>query len=93
MQYILAFLEESFEILAVFFHINLGGTGFRAVGHGLIELVKGNGLAQIVRVLLAVQLVVEADVMNVPLLKVFTAQIRGRATTEDKRSHWYHSLS
>ena len=93
MQHILAFFQEALKIGLVFFGVDLGGAGVRAIGHRLIELVKGNGLTEIVGVLFAIQLIVEADVTDVAVLEVFEAEVCGGTAAENEICHWNHSLS
>ena len=70
MEDVQALLQKSREIGHEFVHIHLGGLGVRAVGHGLIKLVEGHTLPQIVGVLHPVHLVVEANIVDVPILKM-----------------------
>ena len=80
---ILAVLEKRREEIDIFRDVYLGGSGIGTLGHPVIELVKGNGLPEIVRILNAVQGIVEADIMDVPGLKMFFAQVGRRAAAED----------
>ena len=84
-QDILAVLQEVFKIHQVLFRIDLGSPRLRAVHHRLVKLVKGHGLAQIVRQVFSVQLVMETDIMNVTLLEMLFGQIRGRAAAQNIR--------
>ena len=93
MQHVLAFLEETFKVGGVFFGVDMGGAGIRAIRHGLIELVKGDGLAQIVAVGLAIQHEVEADVVDITRSKMLGAQVGGGAAAQNEISHGSHSLS
>ena len=83
MQNVPACLQHGGEIRHKLIHIDLGGLGFGACGHGGIELVEGHGLAQIVGILDAVQLIVEADVADIPGFKMCPAQIRRGAAGEN----------
>ena len=83
MQHVLARLQELLEVGLVLIGVHLGGLSRRAVLHGLVELIEGHGLAQIVAVQLAVQLVVEADVGNVARFKVLLAQVGRGAAADD----------
>lgn len=66
MQDVQPLLQERREIFHEFIRIDLGGLGGGAVYHGGIELIQGHGLAQIVRVGLAVQIIMEAGVVDIP---------------------------
>ena len=75
MQDILALLKEALKVAQELLRIHLGRARFRAVDHRLVELVKGHGLAEIVQVVLPVQLIVETDVVDVPPLEVLLGEI------------------
>ena len=80
---VLAVLKKRREEIDIFRDVYLGGTGVGALGHPVIKLVKGNGLPEIVRILNSVQGIVEADIMDVPGLKMFFAQVGSRAAAEN----------
>ena len=80
---VLPLLQERHKGVHILGHADLGGLGVRALAHAVIELLKGDGLAQIVRVLHPVQGIVEADIVDMDLFKVLLAQIGGGAAAED----------
>ena len=57
-----ALVQEGGKIVDILPHADLSGFGVGAVFHALIKHVKGNALAQIVRVGLAVQIKMEANI-------------------------------
>ena len=65
MQHVLALLQEAAEILEVVARAHGGRLGVGAVGHGAVEVLEGDGLAQVVAVVAAVEHEVEADVLHV----------------------------
>ena len=71
-----ALVQEGGKIVDILPHADLSGFGVGAVFHALIKHVKGNALAQIVRVGLAVQIKMEANIMNISFFKMLFAQIR-----------------
>ena len=87
MQNIKPLLQKGGKVGHVFVYVDLGGAGFRTVGHRLVEGVKGHGLAQIVAVGLAVQHIVEADIMNIAFAEMLFAQVGGGAAAQDVVCH------
>ena len=93
MDHIVSFLQKGGEIVDELVHIDLVGAGLRSVFHGLIKLIKGNGTAQVVGVFLSVQIEMEGDPVDLPLGKVFRAQIGSGAAGENIISHGRFNLS
>ena len=89
MDNVLALLKKRGEILHIFGYIHLRSLGRRAFAHFVVKHIKGNGLAQIVRIVLTVQVEVEADVMYVPTLKMLLAQVRSRAAAQNIIAHFF----
>ena len=80
-------LQELAEIIHIFRDVHLGGAGVGPVFDAVIEHVKGYALPQIVQVFLAVYKIVEADVLDIPLLKMLLAQVGGGAAAENIICH------
>ena len=77
---ILSFLQKGFKISFKFFRIHLGCLGIRSIVHGPVKSFKIHGFSAVIQILLSVQLIVETDVGNSPLLKMLRSQIcRGTA--------------
>ena len=81
-------IQEGSEVLHKLLRIDLGGLGGGAVHHGGVELIQRHGLAQVVRVSLVVQVIVEAGVVNVPLAEMLGAQVCGRAAAQNVVCHF-----
>ena len=71
MQDVLPRRKEWREVFHELLRVYLGGFRLRPVYHGAVEIVEGDGLPQIVAVFLAVQIKVKANVMDVPVFKMF----------------------
>ena len=89
---VLSLLQEGREGVHVLCHADLGGLGVRPVCHPGIKLLKGDALAQIVRVFHAVQRIVEADVVDMDGFEVLLAQVGGGAAAENV-AHGFKLLS
>ena len=87
MQDVLALLEKRGEIIHELRDVHLRSARVGAVCHGGIEFIKRHRFAQIVRVVHAVKLVVEADIRNVTLLKMLLGQVGGGAAAQYKIGH------
>ena len=88
---VLALLEEGREIVQILLNADLGGLGVGALLHQTVEILEGQALPQIVRIVLAVEDIVEADVMDVDRFKMLLAQIGGGAAAEDIVGHGWIS--
>ena len=75
MKNILAFFKKAFKILCKFICVYLGCLGRGTILHCLVELVKWHRLPQIICILLAVQLIMKADIGNISLGKMFFCKI------------------
>ena len=82
MQHILALGKQAVEEVEILGDVHLRGAGGGAVGHGLIEIVIGDGLSKIVLMAFSVQRIMEADIGNVPRFKMLTCQICSGTTGE-----------
>ena len=78
-----ALVQEGGKVVDILPHADLSGFGVGAVFHALIKHVKGNALAQIVRIILAVDLIMEADIVNIPRFKMLFAEVRSRAAAQN----------
>ena len=87
MDNVLPLLQEGGEVVHIFADAHLGRAGIRPLAHGLIKLIEGHALTQIVRVFLVVQEVVEADIMNVPAFKMLMGQIGSGAAAQNIITH------
>ena len=87
MDNILALLQEGGKVVHILADAHLGGAGVRALAHGVVKLIKGHAPAQIVRIFLLVQEVVEANIMNVPARKMLVGQIRSGAAAQNIIAH------
>ena len=87
MDNVLPLLQEGGKVIHILADAHLGRAGIRALAHGLIKLIEGHALTQIVRVFLVVQEVVEADIMNVPAFKMLMGQIGSGAAAQNIITH------
>ncbi len=87
MQDVLPRFEERREVVDELFDVDLGRPGHGTVRHPLVERGSVHGLIEVVRVLDVVEIVVEADIMDVPLLKFCFRQVCCRAAAQDVISH------
>ena len=67
---IFSFLQERLKIFCEFLDIDLGGPGGFSGSHFFVELIERHGLAEIVRVIFSVKLIVEADILDVAFEKM-----------------------
>ena len=88
MQNVLALLEKRGEIVHELRNVHLRGARLGAVCHGGVKLVKRHRLAQIVRVIHAVERIVEADIRNVTLLEMLLGQVGGGAAAQYEIGHF-----
>jgi len=70
---VFSLIEKTAEIGYILLHIDLRGLGIRTICHGLIELIKGNGPAQIIGIRNPIQFIMEADIGNISALKMLGA--------------------
>ena len=70
MKNILSFLQERTEISGKLTDGNLRGLCFSAIDHSLIEIMEGNRLSEIIGIFLAVEEIVETDVMYIASFKM-----------------------
>ena len=87
MQHVLAGREEPLEVLGVVTNADLRGLGVRAGEHLGVELGGGVGDAKVVLAGLAVEVVVEVEVLDVAALKPVAREIGGRAAAENVAGH------
>ena len=87
MQNVLALLKKRGEIVHKLRDVHLRGARLGAVCHGGVKLVKRHRLAQIVRVIHAVERIVEADIRNVTLLEMLLGQVGGGAAAQYEIGH------
>ena len=86
-QDVLPLFEERREVVDELFDVDLGRAGHGAVCHLLVERVGVHGLIKVVRVLDVVEVVVEADIVDVPLLKFCFREVCRGTAAQDVISH------
>ena len=84
---VLALLQKLCKIVHIFGNVDLGGQSFRAPAHCVVEVRKRYRLPQIVVIIFPVEAVMEADVMDIPCLKMLLCQIRCGAAAENVIAH------
>ena len=92
MQDILALLEEALKVGRKFIHIHLRSLGHFTGCHTGVELIKRHALAQVIRVALIPQHIVETDIVNITAFKVLLGKIRGGAAAQNVFGHQFTSF-
>ena len=87
MDHVQPLLQKAAEIIHIFGDVHLRGAGVSSIFDAVIEHVKGHALPQIVQVFLAIYKIVEADVLDIPLLKMLLAQVGGGAAAKNIIGH------
>ena len=75
MEYISALFEEFGKILQVFGHIDLRGGGFRALVESAVKLIERDAFAEVIEVIFAVELIVEADIADIFFCEMFFGEV------------------
>jgi len=92
MQDILALLEETLKVGRKFIHIHLRSLGHFTGRHTGVELIERHALAQVIRVALIPQHIVEADIVNITAFKVLLGKIRSGAAAQNVFGHQFTSF-
>ena len=89
MQNVLALFEEGREIVDILGNVYLACLGIGAFRHFLIKLFKRHALAEIVHVILAVEHVMEAYILDVARFKAFLSEVCRRAAANYIVRHFF----
>ena len=82
-EHVFALFGVALEDGSVLLDVDLRGARVCAVDHGLVEVCVGDGLAQVVVVMLLIQEEMEGNPVDVALGKVLGAQVCSRAARDD----------
>ena len=75
MEHVFALLQEAAEVIKEVSDARGRCLGVGTVGHRAVEIFKGNGFSQVVKIVLTVEHEVEADVLHIDSFKLFGGQI------------------